>query len=183
MKQVQKRLLTKSKILKATLDLMTNGTIEELTIRQIARAAGVTTGAVYHYYPSKKDIILDSFNSLNELYKEAHEFSSENFLDTMLSILQLQIKVFEDLNWQRTALYLKSILLNVNIQTVPLVYRELLEQTILAQLNVTAAQAKTIADSCLELVFGITAYWCLSQGQFNLEAEIKEKVSLYLVQL
>jgi AcrR family transcriptional regulator len=49
---------TERKILDAALDMFRAKGFEEATIRDIASAAGVATGAAYYYYPSKDSIVL-----------------------------------------------------------------------------------------------------------------------------
>jgi AcrR family transcriptional regulator len=52
---------TGSKILAAALDLFRQEGFESATMRDIARSAGVATGAAYYYYPSKDAIVLDYY--------------------------------------------------------------------------------------------------------------------------
>jgi len=50
--------LTERKILDAALDMFRTKGFEETTMRDVAAAAGVATGAAYYYYPSKDAIVL-----------------------------------------------------------------------------------------------------------------------------
>jgi len=50
--------ITGHKILEAALNLFRTEGFEETTMREIAAAAGVATGAAYYYYPSKDAIVL-----------------------------------------------------------------------------------------------------------------------------
>jgi AcrR family transcriptional regulator len=52
---------TKPKILEAALELFRHNGFESATMRDIARAAGVATGAAYYYYPSKDAIVMDFY--------------------------------------------------------------------------------------------------------------------------
>lgn len=49
---------TKRRILAAALDLFRERGFEQATMREIARRAGVATGAAYYYFPSKEAIVL-----------------------------------------------------------------------------------------------------------------------------
>jgi len=49
------------KILNAALDLFRSEGFDSATMRDIARAAGVATGAAYYYYPSKDAIVMDFY--------------------------------------------------------------------------------------------------------------------------
>ncbi|HEY6467434.1 MAG TPA: TetR/AcrR family transcriptional regulator [Candidatus Acidoferrales bacterium] len=57
-KTSQKADITERKILDAALDLFRTKGFEEATMRDIAKAAEVATGAAYYYYPSKDAIVL-----------------------------------------------------------------------------------------------------------------------------
>src|SRR5438270_12394475 len=49
------------KILNAALELFRQQGFETATMRDIARKAGVATGAAYYYYPSKEAIVMDFY--------------------------------------------------------------------------------------------------------------------------
>jgi len=57
-KSTPKAELTERKILDAALDMFRTKGFEETTMRDVAAAAGVATGAAYYYYPSKDAIVL-----------------------------------------------------------------------------------------------------------------------------
>jgi AcrR family transcriptional regulator len=57
-KPTPKAELTERKILEAALDMFRTKGFEETTMRDVATAAGVATGAAYYYYPSKDAIVL-----------------------------------------------------------------------------------------------------------------------------
>jgi AcrR family transcriptional regulator len=57
-KAANKAELTERKILDAALEMFRTKGFEETTVRDIAGAAGVATGAAYYYYPSKDAIVL-----------------------------------------------------------------------------------------------------------------------------
>lgn len=49
----------KNKIREAALKVISEQGINGATMRVIAKEAGVSTGAIYHYYPAKEDILYD----------------------------------------------------------------------------------------------------------------------------
>ncbi|MFS7403740.1 TetR/AcrR family transcriptional regulator [Carnobacterium maltaromaticum] len=180
MRQEEKRLKAKQKLLKATLDLIHELPFEKITIRKIAEKAGLTTGAVYHYYSSKEEIIYDSFSGLEELYEYLHLPSKESLQESLLSILTVQIKIYEDLGWERTSIYFKTLLLNINIEEKGIGYRNILVKYITEHEAYSKEQAQVIASSLIELVLGQTFYWCLCKGNFSLETKIKNKLVPFL---
>ena len=48
---------TERKILYAALDLMRERGFEKVSVRDICKAAGITTGAFYHHFPSKDALL------------------------------------------------------------------------------------------------------------------------------
>lgn len=52
---------TREKIFQAALELFRTGGFDSSTMREIARSAGVATGAAYYYYPSKDAIVMDFY--------------------------------------------------------------------------------------------------------------------------
>jgi AcrR family transcriptional regulator len=52
---------TGERIFQAALELFRTEGFENATMRDIARSAGVATGAAYYYYPSKEAIVLDFY--------------------------------------------------------------------------------------------------------------------------
>ena len=52
----------KQKILEAAMRVIRTQGVEKTTVREIAAQAGVTTGAVYHYYKNKEELFQDIIN-------------------------------------------------------------------------------------------------------------------------
>src|SRR5207253_10336040 len=52
---------TGSRILDAALELFRQEGFDSATMREVARKAGVATGAAYYYYPSKDAIVMDFY--------------------------------------------------------------------------------------------------------------------------
>jgi AcrR family transcriptional regulator len=71
---------TGSRILEAALALFQQEGFDNATMRDIARKAGVATGAAYYYYPSKEAIVMDFYQrscaDMQPKIKEALERSS-----------------------------------------------------------------------------------------------------------
>ena len=71
--------------------------IENVGVREIAEAAGVTTGTFYYYFTSKEDLIwnyagerkdfVDGFNSLKS--KGAYDRIMELFLGTVIKVMKM----------------------------------------------------------------------------------------------
>lgn len=71
--------VTERRILDAALDLFQTRGFEEATMRHIAAAAGVATGAAYYYYPSKEAIVLAFYErSCAEMQPQIEEATAKS---------------------------------------------------------------------------------------------------------
>ena len=56
MKEVSVR---KQRIINAAIKVMQENPMEEVSVRKIATQAGLTTGAIYHHYKNKDELLFD----------------------------------------------------------------------------------------------------------------------------
>ncbi len=75
MSEINKR---KQRIIDATIEVLKENSIEETTVRKIAAKAGLTTGALYHHYRNKDDILFDVITqSLQFTHKMVEEVKND----------------------------------------------------------------------------------------------------------
>lgn len=60
----QQSLRTRNQIIDSAVKLMTEHGYDQVSIREICRAADVTTGAFYYHFPSKDALLLNCFSTL-----------------------------------------------------------------------------------------------------------------------
>ena len=58
---------TERNILQAALTLMRERGFDKVSIRDICKQAGITTGAFYHHFPSKESLLNKGFAPLDDL--------------------------------------------------------------------------------------------------------------------
>jgi len=79
--------VTERKILDAALEMFRSKGFDETTVRDIAAAAEVATGAAYYYYPSKDAIVLafyqQSCAEMQPRIEDALAKSSKNLEDRL----------------------------------------------------------------------------------------------------
>src|SRR5271155_842733 len=89
--------ITERRILDAALELFRSRGFEEATMRDIAAAADVATGAAYYYYPSKESIVLAFYQkACNEMQPRIEEAlaAPKNFEDRLRALIQSKLDYF-----------------------------------------------------------------------------------------
>src|SRR5215467_4090139 len=90
--------LTQRRILDAALDLFRTKGFDETTMRDIAAAAEVATGAAYYYYPSKDSIVLAfyrrSCDEMQPLIAAAVEKGTGGLEDRLKALIQSKLEYF-----------------------------------------------------------------------------------------
>lgn len=71
--------LRKQRIINAAIAVMQEYPMEEVTVRKIATQAGLTTGAIYHHYKNKDELLFDVMKqSLQFTHRLAESVKNEN---------------------------------------------------------------------------------------------------------
>lgn len=97
---------TRKAILDAASRLTREGGFDRLTIRDICQAAGVTTGAFYHHFSSKEDILTQGFASLDSFLERVLEpYRAAPPLERLEALLRSYAQYVEEMGWQTMALY------------------------------------------------------------------------------
>lgn len=90
--------VTERKILDAALEMFRTQGFEETTVRDIAAAAEVATGAAYYYYPSKDAIVLafyqQSCAEMQPRIEDALAKSSKNLEDRLQALIDVKLEYF-----------------------------------------------------------------------------------------
>ena len=81
---------TRNRILAEALKIFSSKGIRETTIKDIARAVGITEGAIYRHFDSKEQIVISLFlNSADELYRglNAAITKSDDFEESLKELI------------------------------------------------------------------------------------------------
>src|SRR5215475_8969647 len=89
---------TERKILDAALELFRTKGFEEATMRDVAGAAEMATGAAYYYYPSKESIVLAFYQKacteMQPRIEEALAGAPKNFEGRLRALIQSKLEYF-----------------------------------------------------------------------------------------
>lgn len=90
--------ITERKILDAALEMFRTKGFEEATMRDIAGAAELATGAAYYYYPSKDSIVLAFYQrscaEMQPRIEEAMANASGGLEDRLKALIQVKLEYF-----------------------------------------------------------------------------------------
>ncbi len=94
----------KQHIINAAIETLKELPIDKVSVRNIAKRAGLTTGAIYHFYDSKDDLIFDAMQQslyfTTALYKQVeraeHKLKGQALLDEINKQVEQRIKKIEE---------------------------------------------------------------------------------------
>ena len=97
---------TRKAILGAAARLAREVGFDRMAIRDVCQAAGVTTGAFYHHFSSKEDLLTQGFASLDAFMETAlAPYLDRPPLERLNILLRLYAQFIEGLGWQTISLY------------------------------------------------------------------------------
>lgn len=92
----------KQRIIDAAIEVIKEKTVEEATVREIAARAGLTTGAIYHHYKNKDELLYDVINhSIHFIHKfatpkDVKDKSHEDILNQVKSEVVLRLSKLDE---------------------------------------------------------------------------------------
>jgi AcrR family transcriptional regulator len=107
----------KDRILKSAKELISEKGLQQASVREISKLAGVTTGSIYHHYKNKEEILYEVMDtSLNESHKILEEYIHDETVncetmnsDILDNVLKSFINRFEKDSENKIQLYLSVL--------------------------------------------------------------------------
>ncbi len=97
---------TERAILKATVELAREKGFDRVSIRAICARAGITTGAFYHHFPSKEDLLARGFTPLDAYMETLLAQHGEDLpLERLWVLLSGYARFIEGMGWDLVARY------------------------------------------------------------------------------
>lgn len=182
-KRQQQAIDTKNTIYTTALRLMETEGFEQITIERIARKAGVSVGAFYHYFSSKNDILVELFNEADIFFVEriVHAIEGDTAREQILSYFHhfanfynyYGVDIIKALYTTQNQLFSKRDRVIVTLLR-DLVSRGIAKNELSENMSV---------DDTVDLLFctarGVAYKWCVENGSFDLE----ERMLLFVGQL
>ena len=177
---------TRRAILAAAAQLSRQGRFDKMTVRDVCAAAGVTTGAFYHHFSSKEDLLKQGFTSVDVFLEKALEpYRDLSPLDRLEALARLYARFMEEQGWETISLYYSRRLLSPEADPMdPDRYtlramRECL--TALAQDGILspALSPEWTADFFFRHFRGTVIDWVLHQGSYPLWPKLEQDYDLF----
>ena len=177
---------TRRAILDAAARLTREGGFDRLTIRDICQAAGVTTGAFYHHFSSKEDILTQGFVSLDSFLERVLEpYRNAPPLERLEALLRSYAQYVEEMGWQTMALYYRRRLADPTAATIsPSRYTlRTMEECLTALRDGGDLALEQEPGRTAEFFFrhfrGTVIDWILHQGGYPLWPKLEQDYALF----
>ncbi len=174
----EQALKTRQEIFDTAVELFDKKGYEKVSIKEICKKAGVSTGAFYHHFKSKDQILMEEFLKTDDFYRElveeiagmddyreklrAYTISTMRFLADM-GLRRLKVTYHTQIGPDKKASYLgneRRALYSI----MEALYREGQEEGEVRR-DLSSDELARLAIHCFR---GVIYDWCLANGSFDL---------------
>lgn len=177
---------TRRAILDAAAKLIQEQEFDKMTVRDICARAGVTTGAFYHHFASKDELLSQGFATLDDYLEEA--MADRMGLPPALR-LEALLKAYagrvEELGWRTMALYYQRRLSSPSAAAIsPDRFTLRTMERCFEELTATGALVpghapRQLTEFCFRYFRGVVVDWILHQGDYHLTAKLEADFALF----
>lgn len=188
-KQDARSALSRQKLLEAVVRIIQTRGISGLNVRAICKEAGLSTGAFYHLFDSKEDVIGYYLIYTFKRYEAEMIASNENLTASqkVRNIYQYMVKCYEEAGWEfMTAFYTPANpMLNYKSRSESnsVVLEKACEYLAEGQEEGTIRSDLDFDGVKLEIAMiatGVMFYWCVFHGDMDAAGVIDRKLEQYL---
>lgn len=183
----KKAIKTKLKITQVATELFKINGFDSVTIQDICKATDISTGAFYHHFKSKTEIINKTYEQVDILVMD--KFQTKNFssnFDKLFFLLVEGANTMEKLGWVFVSEIYKNLLsINENYTIKPDRHIVLEVKSIVEELLKNNELDNTLSSFDLTMLIlrmsrGTVFDWCLHQGSYNLKSKMEFDLKLVL---
>lgn len=177
---------TERNILQAALTLMRERGFDKVSIRDICKQAGITTGAFYHHFPSKESLLNKGFAPLDDYMEAAlrgHEAGEP--AERLGHILSAYARFMEEEGGELTGRYYVRRITDPTTQSMDssrYTLRAMVECFRQAQREGILASGRSpewVADFCYRHFRGVVIDWVLHNYSYRLLPKMEEDYQLF----
>lgn len=178
---------TKLKITQVATELFKINGFDSVKIQDICKAADISTGAFYHHFKSKAEIINKTYEQVDILVMD--KFQTKKFssnIDKLFFLLVEGASTMEKLGWVFVSEIYKNLLsINENYTIKPDRHMVLEVKSIVEELLKNNELESSLSSLDLTMIIlrmsrGTVFDWCLHQGSYNLKSKMEFDLKLVL---
>ena len=173
-------------ILQSALELSRERSFDQVSVRDICKAAGITTGAFYHHFKSKEELLLRGFAPLDKYMEQAVAGHMEEPPAQRLgSILSLYAHFIETQGWELVSRYYQRRLASPDVPPMDptrFTHRAMLEclcQAGREGLLQTSHTPEWLAEFFFRHFRGIVIDWVIHRGGYPLWPKLEQDYQLF----
>lgn len=177
---------TRRAIMDAATQLIRQTGFEKMTVRDICARAGVTTGAFYHHFASKDELVSQGFVSLDDYLEEAMadkmDLPPAQRLEALLNAYAGRV---EEQGWRTMALYYQRRLGDPSEAAIsPDRFTLRTMEDCFGALNgsgelLPGYAPRQLSEFCFRYFRGVVVDWILHQGSYPLSAKLATDFNLF----
>lgn len=176
---------TETAILNAALTLMRENGFESVTVRDICKAAGITTGAFYHHFQSKEDLFDKGFAPLDQYMEMALENEPDDDPAQRLKFILYNYALFMEKSGELASQYYQRRLSNPSVSSmdgsryIRSVMVDCFTRAKERNIHVFHDDPEWTADFCYCHFRGIVIDWLLQKREYSLLDKMMEHFALF----
>lgn len=176
---------TETTILNAALELMRKDGFEAVTVRDICKHAGITTGAFYHHFKSKEELFDKGFAPLDQFMEKALAKQPEDEPAARLKVILDRYALFMENCGTLAAQYYQRRLGNPDTASLdPTHYIHKVLENCFAQAQkqgycVLRDDPAWTAEFCYCHFRGVVIDWLLRKREYSLQERMREEFKLF----
>ena len=178
---------TEQAILRAVGELCRNQSFDKVSVRDICKAAGITTGAFYHHFRSKEDLLVRGFSPMDDYMSQALAGHEEEPIPERLRILLIAYASFiESQGWELVSRYYQHRLCDpqANLAMDPSRFtlgamEECLRTAEAQGLLTREVSAEWTVDFFFRHFRGVVIDWARHQGSYSLLSKLEQDYALF----
>lgn len=188
-KQGERSALTRKKLLEATVSIIHSSGISCLSVRSICETAGLTTGAFYHVFNSKEDVINYYLDFTFKRYKREASSSNEGLSASkkIRNLYQYTLKCYIEAGHEFMSAFYSTTNPVLNFRERPngefVVLEEVEAYLRQGQIDNEIRDDIDLEEVKLEIAIIVTGamfYWCVFKGEIDVASIVDKNLSAYL---
>ncbi len=182
--------VTREKLLKAAIDLVSRDGMQKLTVRNICDEAGLSTGSFYNLFSGKEDLISYYLKYAFVPYKEKAFETIDNYnpVERCLILYRTYVKYCEDMGLE----FVSGLYSSNHNPFFDFLHRDPEDDFIIANVRAYIDEAKETGllredldtdEALLRIAAastGLLFYWCVFKGNIDVEYEVDDAIATYL---